>query len=176
MRPAAARPLASALLLLLIIGSAPAVAQYKWKDAGGQVHVSDLPPPQDIPDQNVLQRPAGAARQAVRAPAAAPLASTPGTAASAANMPATRRPVDPELEARRKRADDDARSRARADEERGSAQRADNCQRARQQLAMLDSGQRLLRYNDRGERIVVDDALRADDAQTARQVVAADCR
>lgn len=152
---------------LLLGASGPASAQYKWKDSRGQVHASDLPPPREIPDKDVLQRPAGA--RSVTAAASAPAPA--GTAASA-----PRAPVDAELEARRRRAEQEAQAKARADEAAAAAQRADNCQRARQQLATLDSGRRLLRQNARGEPEVMDDAARAAEAQRARQVIAADCR
>ena len=163
--------LSAALLLALLATGLPAWAQYKWKDSRGQVHASDLPPPRDIPDKDVLQRPGSGKR-----PALAPNASVaaPGAVASAA--PLVKAPIDAELEARRKRADEDSRQRARADEDRLAAQRSENCQRARQQLAMADCGQRLLRYNERGEPVVIDDAARADDAQAARRVMASDCR
>lgn len=168
MRSPSIHALSAAALLTLLASSGPAWAQYKWKDSRGQVHVSDLPPPRNIPDKDVLQRPGTAQRAANTAQA------VPSAAASAA--PPVKTPVDPELEARRKRADEDTRQRARADEDRLAAQRAENCQRARQQLAMAESGQRLLRYNERGEPVVIDDASRADDAQAARRVMASDCR
>ena len=164
------------ILLLLLATSAPAWAQYKWKDSRGQVHVSDLPPPRDIPDKDVLQRPATGQRSADTAVAVPGASVNASTRASASAAPPIRPPVDPELEARRKRADEEAKQRMRTDEERLAAQRAENCQRARQQLAMADSGQRLLRYNERGEPVVIDDAGRADDAQAARRVMASDCR
>ena len=160
--------LSAALLLSLLAASGPAGAQYQWKDSRGQVHASDLPPPRDIPDKDVLKRPASGQK------ATTPPVASPGTAASA--PPLVKAPVDPELEARRKRADEDTLRRARADEDRLAAQRSENCQRARQHLAMVDSGQRLLRYNERGEPVVIDDAGRADDAQAARRVMATDCR
>lgn len=174
MRPAVPSSLTLALAVLLLgTLSTPAAAQYKWKDANGQVHISDLPPPRDIPDNQVLQRPANAPRVVVQL---ARPSSTAATAPASAASPATRNPVDPELEARRKRADDEARGRARADEDRLAAQRADNCQRAQAQLALLDSGRRLQRLNERGERMPVDEAARAEDVQAARQAVASDCR
>ena len=170
MRPHSTRRLAAVLgLLALALATSPALSQYKWKDSQGQIHVSDLPPPRDVPEKDVLQRPNLAVR-----PAPPPSAA----AASAASAPLlTSKPLlDPELEARRKRAEDEARARSRADEARLAAQRAENCQRARQQLASLESGQRLVRYNDRGERIVLDDAARADEAQAAQRAMAQDCR
>ncbi len=146
------------------------MAQYKWKDNRGQVHVSDMPPPRDIPDKDVLQRPSATASRVAATPAAGS-ASVPSATALPGKLP-----VDPELEARRKRADDEAKARSRADEDRLAVQRTENCQRARQQMAVLDNGQRLVRYNDKGERVVLDDAARADEAQAARRAMAQDCR
>ena len=158
-----------ALTLLLATATSPAWAQYKWKDSRGQVHASDLPPPREIAEKDVLQRPA-AARTPIAAPVPAPLASAASAAALA--KPA----VDPELEARRKKAELDAGAKAQADAGKLAAQRADNCQRARQQLGTLDNGQRLVQFNAQGERVVMDDAARASAAAQARQVVATDCR
>jgi hypothetical protein len=161
--------LAATALALAVAGS-PALAQYKWKDSRGQLHASDQPPPRDIPDKDVLQRPA---------PRPLQLAATAASAASAASAPglaANRAPVDPELQQRRARAEQEAKARAKVDDERASALRAENCQRARQHLATLATGSRLVRFNDKGERVVLDDAARASEAAQARDVMARDCR
>lgn len=156
--------LATALVLAIL----PAHAQWKWKDRNGQTHVSDLPPPRDIPEKDVLQRPAEPVRRAAPAPASA--ASTP--VASAEVKPR----VDPALEARRQKAEQDQKARAKAEEERVAGQRAENCQRARQHLATLESGMRVARLNDKGEREILDDKGRADEVQRTRQVIASECR
>jgi hypothetical protein len=155
------------LALLLVTATSPAWAQYKWKDSNGQVHASDLPPPRDIPDKDVLQRPSVQPRPvAVAAPAAS----------SASAAAPTRPPVDPELEARRKRNEQGTAAKSKADADKLTAQRADNCRRARQQLDTLSNGQRLVQFNAQGERVVMDDTARAAAAAQARQVVASDCR
>ncbi len=157
---------------LLLTGAGPVAAQYIWKDSQGQVHASDLPPPREVPDKDLLKRPSASGRQT---PAPPTVMTAPSSAASSSNL-LTKPPTDPELEARRKLAETEARARARADDERLAAQRAENCRRARQQLASLDSGQRLVRHDDKGERMVVDDTVRAEEAQAARRVIASDCR
>lgn len=184
-----ARALAAALGVLALLAASPsAQAQYKWKDAAGQVHLSDLPPPREIPAKDIMLRPVPApvaGGGSVRAQAVTPASGnlpTPavsaagGAASTSATAAPARNPLDPELEARRKRSEAEAIARARADEDRASAVRAENCQRARQQLALVNSGQRMQRLNDRGERVVVDDAGRADEAQLAQRVIASDCR
>lgn len=159
---------ATALALLLVLTSPAALAQYRWRDSRGQLHASDQPPPPNIPDKDVLQRPLV---QLQRPPA--PTAAIPAVSAASAIRPA---PVDPELQARRARAEQDAEARTKVAEERAAAQRSENCGRARQQLATLQSGNRLVRVNDKGERVVLDDAARAGEMAQVRSVMATDCR
>jgi hypothetical protein len=150
---------------LVLAAALPAHAQWKWKDARGQVHVSDTPPPHDVPDKDIVQRPTQR-----RAPVASTAASTPASAAP------TRPPTDPELEARKARAEAEQKAKAKADDDKVAAMRAENCQRARQHMATLQSGQRLARMNAQGEREVLDDKARAEEMASARRVIDADCR
>src|SRR5205814_9628270 len=117
-------PRLSIVLLSALIGAAvalPAAAQWKWRDKGGQIQYSDLPPPQGVSDQDILQRPTSAQR---RTAAAAAVAAVPASAASAPR-------VEPELEAKRRKADEEKAAKAKAEEEKIAATRADNCTRAR---------------------------------------------
>jgi hypothetical protein len=155
----------AAMACLLL--STPAEAQWKWRDSRGQIHISDIPPPRDIPDKDVLQRPEVTVRKAAPAPAA------PASAAASAPGKA---PVDPELEERRKRSEQEQAARAEADKQRAAAVRRDNCQRAREQLATLDSGQRIARVKADGEREILDDEQRARESRRARELIASECR
>ena len=158
------------LLALSALLTGPALAQYQWKDSQGQWHVSDLPPPRDVPDKDIVKRPARSTSLAAARPAAMS-ASAPAAPSRAASAP-----TDPELQARRQRAEAELRARTAADEARLAAQRAENCQRARDQLALLDGGQRMVRLSPQGERVQLDDTARAAEADVARRVVASDCR
>jgi hypothetical protein len=176
-----ARTWAVAMLagLALLVGL-PAAAQYKWKDQRGQLHVSDLPPPADVPERNILQRPGQRGPQRAAAPTDS-AASAINTAANSSPAAAASKPVapastDPELARRRAQADAQARQQAEAAERRQANQRAQNCARARQQLALYDSGQRLQQVNAAGERVVVDDNAREAERQLARRLIASDCR
>jgi type IV secretory pathway VirB10-like protein len=156
--------IAAALLATVML---PAHAQWKWRDKNGQITASDLPPPRDIADKDILQRPDLSARRPAPASAAA-TASAP-----AAPPPA---PVDRDLEARKQAAEQDTKARAKAEETRLSAQRAENCNRARSHASALESGQRIARYDAQGEREVLDDKGRAEEMQRARQVMASECK
>jgi hypothetical protein len=171
------RPGAILLLACLALGlAASAQAQWKWRDKGGQMHVSDLPPPHEIPDKDILQRP----HAARLAPQAASAASAPASAASVAGAAPASAPGDnklaAEVEARRVKAQEEEKARRKAVEEANATIRADNCQRARRSLVTLESGQRMARTNDKGEREILDDKARAEETQRARKIVASDCK
>ena len=159
---------ATLFVALLAVLALPAQAQWRWRDKAGHVTASDLPPPRDIPDKDILQRPDAARRAAAAGPAA------PASAASAALTAAA--PADPELETRRRAAEQQKQAKAKADDERLAAQRAENCRRARSAVTTFESGQRIARTNDRGEREFLDDRARADELRRAQDIVASDCR
>lgn len=161
--------LALALLAGVTMGQASATGSWKWRDASGRITVSDLPPPKEVPEKDILERPDAARRRATApAPAASPAAATPAAAASAV--------ADPRALARQRDAEREAQARARADEARLATQRAENCQRAREQLKMLESGERLMQYNEKGERVVMDDARRSSELRRVREIIASECR
>ena len=162
------RAAAGALAILLALtATTPALAQWKWRDKNGHVTVSDRPPPRDVADQDILQRPNVVARPA------AVVASAAEPAASAA---APRLMVDKDLEAKKRNAEAEQLAKTKAEEEKLNVQRAENCRRARAQMAAIDSGQRMARFNDKGEREVLDDAGRAAEARRAREVMASECK
>ena len=169
------RPLLWLATALAVLAAPPAFAQWKWKDAQGRVTVSDLPPPRSVPDKDILQRPEAQRRAATAAAAEAASAAAPGTP-GAAPQAAASSPVDKDLEAKKRAAEQERAAKAKAEEDKLSAQRAENCRRARQHLAALDSGQRIVRMNDKGEREFIDDAQRANEARRARDVIASECR
>ena len=164
-----ARPALWVLMVALAAAvSLPASAQWKWRDKAGQTQYSDLPPPSGTPEADILQRPA---------PAAAPRAAAPSAAATAsAPLLVPKTGGDPELEAKRKKTEQDEAAKKRAEDDRVAVARVDNCARAKVQLKALEDGQRLSRINAKGEREYLDDKGRAEEAQRSRNVIAADCK
>lgn len=168
----------------LALAAMPASAQWKWRDRSGQINVSDMPPPRDIPERDILERPPPPGARP--APAAVPASAAPGSAAAVGSTQADGAPpagaaaeparVDPELEARRRAAEQEQAKRQQAADAQLAAQRAENCKAARGHLAALESGQRLVRMNEKGEREFLDDRQRAAEMQRARDVIASDCR
>ena len=163
---------------LCAAAASPAQAQWKWRDAAGRITVSDRPPPRDVADKDILQRPAAPAKPVAAATPGVATASAPAPASGAVAAPAAAAsaPVDKELEARKRAAEAERAAKAKLEEDKQAAQRADNCKRARGSLAALDSGQRITRFNDKGEREILDDAARATETRRAREAIISECK
>lgn len=172
LRPNPMRPCLPAVLAVLLgtLLALPAEAQWKWRDKGGQIQYSDLPPPSGVAEKDILQRPTLTSQRTGPVIAAAPAAS----AASA--PPLLPKGKDPELEAKRKQAEKEQADKAKAEEQKLAAMRADNCVRARDQARSLESGLRMARVNAQGEREIVDDNTRAAEIKRVREVIASDCK
>ncbi len=168
------RPGFVAICATVLIASlcTPALAQWKWRDKNNQVQYSDLPPPQGVPEASVLQRPAAAKRHLL--PAAA--ASSAQAAALAASGLAPMKGVEPTLEAKLRKEEQEKVAKAKAEADKAAAQKADNCNRARLQLRGLDEGARVARINAKGERELLDDKGRAEEAARSRETINADCK
>ena len=168
---------AIAVFAALALSPLSAEAQWKWRDGSGRVQYSDLPPPQAVPDQDILSRPSSQRKAAAAAAASVAVIPASGSAAAgAASSALAPRTTDPELETRLKKAEADEAAKAKAEQVRAAAAKADNCSRARTQLRTLDSGVRLARANEKGEREFLDDRQRAEESRRAQDAIAADCR
>jgi hypothetical protein len=165
--PLSLRPLLVGALLVAIL--VPAQAQWVWRDKDGRVTASDLPPPREVVEKDILQRPDQVQRKVVPPPA-------PAASVAAVQAPVAKPPVDPKLEAKRREASAAEQAKQRADDEKNSQQRAENCRRARGHLAALETGQRIARTNEKGEREILDDKGRAEEMRRANEVIASDCR
>jgi hypothetical protein len=166
-RPALALCLAA---LATLASAQQSPSQWKWRDAAGQLHVSDMPPPAGVPNSAILERPTDVKRPGRNGPQpSTPPASAPSTAKPAGSG-------DPELDARRKKADEEKTVQQKAQEQKVAQERSENCTRARSQLTALSDGLRIVRTNEKGEREVLDDKARAEEMQRMRSVMAADCK
>ena len=162
-------------LLLAALLVQPAQAQWKWRDKNGQTQYSDLPPPASVPEQDILSRPHAGARRAPAAPAAVAAASGASSAASTTTALAPKT-SDPALEARRKQVESEQAEKKKAEEAKVAAAKAENCARAKEQLRSIEGGMRLARTNESGEREVLDDQQRAQEARRTRDIIASECK
>ena len=175
--PRMKHPHTSLLLRVLLAVTACAIssgawAQWQWKDASGRRIFSDTPPPASVPDQDILQRPKGAALPAAApAPAAAGAAAAPAKAAPAADASLEQRKQQLEkAEADKRKAEE------KAAEEKAAKARAVNCENARKNKATIESGVRVTVTNGRGEAEYLDEAARAAQLRQANDLIRDNCR
>ncbi|MDR0701157.1 MAG: DUF4124 domain-containing protein [Azoarcus sp.] len=148
-----------ALALALSLSASAEI--YKWKDRDGRAHFSDMPPPQNAAEVQILNAPAPP-----RSAATADEQENTAEESSAKTAAPGKSLAERELEFRQRRAAA-AEARAKADEEAArAARRAQDCERARTQHAALASGQRVARPTGNGGRTFLDDAER--EAEMAR--------
>lgn len=171
------KPLHALLAAVLTCSAAGVYAQWQWLDKDGHKVFSDRAPGAEIPEKNILKRPAGAAARAAVAPVA-PAAADPAAAPAApAPVLAASKPTgDKTLEAKKKQAEEAEAAKRKAEDERIARAKADSCSRARQAKASLDSGARVARNGPNGEREVMDDAARATEAQRLQDIINSDCK
>ena len=166
------------VLVVTVLLSTGAMAQWQWLDKDGRKVFSDRAPPPSVPDKAILKRPGGTR---LVAPPANPdnTDAAPGNGAAVV-QPAASAPkisgVDKDLAEKKKKAEQEEAAKRKAEEDKVAKAKADNCARAKQAKASFDSGMRLSRVNKEGEREILDDATRAAEAQRIQTIIDADCK
>jgi hypothetical protein len=155
---------------LCAVSALPAMAQWKWKDAIGSVQYSDSPPPSNVRDADILQRPSAARRASLPAASAAP-----ALAASAAPTSAAPK-VDKELEDRKKKQEELEAAKKKEVEQKNAALRKENCTQARNYMKSLEDGMRISRTTSSGEKEILDDAGRATEVKRTQGIIKSDCK
>jgi Domain of unknown function (DUF4124) len=173
-------------LLLLALGCAWAMgasAQWQWVDKDGRKVFSDRPPPQEIPEKDILKQPGGRAapRAAAPVPAAAPDGTAVATAggASAARGAASAPKIsgtDKELEQKKKQADDAEEAKKKAEEQKVAKARMESCNQAKSAKATMDSGIRVSRANAKGEQEIFDEAARDAETKRLQGIINSQCK
>lgn len=172
------KPFHAFLAAVLAFSAAGAWAQWQWLDKDGRKVFSDRAPGADIPDKNILKRPAG---QRVAPAAQVGNTEDPGatSAPAAPALPASAAKgvgIDKELETKKKQAADADAAKKKVEEERMTKAKIENCARAKQAKNTFDASPRVVRTNAAGEREVMDDAARAAEAKRIQGIIDADCR
>ena len=171
-----------------LVISLSASAQYMWLDASGRKVFSDQPPPTNIPAKRILQQPGKAAESvpvASNDEKPTPDADADGTKTmsktKAASAPTEKNQnketnKDKDLEAAKKKIDDEAAAKKKAEQDKMDAAKADNCVRAKQAKTTFDSGVRLGHTNAKGERGIMDEATRMVETKRVEGIIASDCK
>jgi len=174
--------LVSRTLILAVAGGSfalSAFAQWQWIDKDGRKVFSDRSPSADVPEKNILKRPANAKILAAPVTNDDPAVTGPEPGVSPTvkkngNAPAISG-KDAQLEAKKKQAEDEVAAKRKADEERIAKTKADNCERATKGIANLQSGNRISLTNAKGEQEVLDDKGRASEISRLQSAAEANC-
>lgn len=151
---------------------------YIWKDANGKTIISDSPPPRagKTPARSSGDdgKNSGYALPADKAEAA----QGKSTQASSNGTPATapKTMADKDLEFRKRQMENRDQEEKATKEAQDKARRQDECKRASEYLTALQNGQRIARFNDKGEREILDDAQRDSEIARSRQSVNELCK
>lgn len=167
------------LLAMACTWAMGATAQWQWVDKDGRKVFSDRPPPQEIPEKDILKQPSGS-----RTPSPPALSeATPPTDGAQATTTASKTATsavgsgkDKALEDKKAQAEAAEAAKKKADEDKQAKAQADNCVRAREAKATFNSGKPITRANAQGERIFLDEAGRAAESKRIDGIIAADCK
>ena len=169
---------AISLVLTLTIGSFSTVAfaQWQWLGKDGRKVFSDRSPPAEVLDKDILKRPSGAVRTVAPADATVDATIKPASAPTPKASTPKLSGKDLELEAKKKKAEDEESVKKKAEDEKLVKVKAENCERAKGSLATLQSGVRIASTNAKGEREVYDDAKRQSESKRAQDVIDSSCK
>lgn len=161
------------LLTLVCVGSLTLAvsAQWIWVDKDGRKNFSDRAPPSYVQEKDILKRPPGLFDTLTEAnvnEAVAPIAAVKTSSAKNSGK-------DPQLEAKRKKAEEAEAEKKKLEEEKIAAAKTENCTRAKRGLASFKTGERIATTNAKGEREIMDDATRASETQRLQSAVDANC-
>lgn len=167
-----------ALILVLLLASGHAAAQWQWKDPSGRRVFSDTPPPASVAERDILQRP-GQRPGAVATPADTAAAAAAGSAGTAPT-PVPSASGGSALDEKKKQLDkaeaDKKLAERKAIDAKNAKTRADNCESARRAKAALDAGVRLSTTNAQGEVEYLDEAGRAAQGRKLQELIRDNCR
>jgi hypothetical protein len=147
----------TALLFLALSAATAAHGQMtRWVDAEGRIHYSDQPPPPDARSSQTLHI-------------------KPGPASPAKPVPEGKSYAEKELEFRKRRVEAEEAAAKQAQEQQAAREKERNCAQARGNLRTLQEGGRISTYNEKGERVFLDDAAREKAIADAQKAVDSWC-
>jgi hypothetical protein len=146
----------SLAICLLLTSFNSHAALNKWVDADGKVHYSDTPPT-DVKVKTLRS-------------SAAPDAITPVSGVAAQKSLAER-----EAEWKKSQKTKEESAQKATQEKESAVVRQKNCEIARNNLATLENSPSIVTYNEKGERILMDDASRKQNTEEARKAVNSYC-
>lgn len=150
------------ILLLLVISLLASNAYadvYKWVDSTGKVHYGDQPPPSNKTQKLRVETPSSA---------------TPP--AEGAKAPVSKSLADKEIEFQKRRVEAEEAQKKQEKQASEAKQKQENCVNARANLRNLQNNGRITTYDEKGERVFLDDAARQQATERAQKEVDTWCK
>ncbi|MHB1619806.1 MAG: DUF4124 domain-containing protein [Sulfuricella sp.] len=148
------------IISMLMVATVTNAGVIKWVDAKGKVHYSDQPPPSTAKSQKNLDFQTGPA---------SPIA-TPDSKGGEKSL------AEKDLEFRKRRAEAEKAAAKQAEEKKDAKRKQENCAQARNQLQALQEGQRIVQYNEKGERVFLEDSARPQAIEEAKRAADSWCK
>jgi len=148
-------------LLTFFVFSNIALAQFVWVDDKGVKQFSDQPPPPSVPKSKILKF-GGKSLDSQE----------PSTDADSDTQKKEKAPesiTDREIAYKKRREEMATKQKKADDEARAAATKSDSCRRMREYKQNLDSGQRIAETDANGNRIILDDKMRAEELNKVNQ-------
>ena len=140
-------------ICLLLLSFSAYGALNKWVDEDGKVHYSDVPPPDNV-QKKALAVP--------RDPAS--------------GVPATKTYIELDAERKRNQKADESAAQKAAQQEDEALTKKKNCIGAKANLMALEKSPQIETYNEKGERVLMDDAARRQNIEEARKQISIYCK
>jgi hypothetical protein len=148
------------IVSMLTLATVAQAGVTRWVDAEGKVHYSDQPPPPTAKSQKTLDL-----KNSPALPIAAP--DSKGGEKSLAEK---------ELESRKRRVQAEETAAKHAKDQEDAKNRKANCEQARHQVQALQEGQRISKFNEKGERVFLEDNDRARAIEEAKKSADSWCK
>jgi len=148
------------IVSMLVLATAAQAGVTRWVDAEGKVHYSDQTPPPTAKSQKSLDL-----KNNPTLPQAAP-DSKSGEKSLA----------EKDLESRKRRVQAEETAAKQAKDQEEAKSRKANCEQARNRLQALQEGQRISKFDEKGERVFLEDNDRAKAIEEAKKAADSWCK
>ncbi len=159
----------ASMLVHIAIASAPAHAQYQWRDAHGQMIISDQPPPASVKPSQIIKS----------APMAAPVAPPPKAEGKDSKSAVAKGPMttaEKEADFQKRRKEQAEAQKTGAEKQAAAEQKTKHCEALQQKLRTLGSNMRINTVLNNGEVASMESAEREKEmSKTNRDLASGQC-
>jgi len=173
-------PLPIIIAITVLLATATVTAQvYKWVDKDGKVQYSDIPPPADAKGAAPKKLDTRVPSNALEVPSTSGKTAADGKAKKDSKTPAKDGPktlADKAKDFDKRRTDEADAAKKTAEIERVAKANKERCTEATNFLRDIESGRPLAASDEKGERVILDDAGRSAQMDRARKAMTESCK